>query len=423
MTMSPFKKYLTLLMLSLGGGTIYIVPYYKTNYYDALQAATGLSNTQLGMLVTVYGALSMIFYIPGGIIADKISARILFTFSMISTGLLTLWYATLPSYKILIVIHLLMAVTSVLTFWSAYLKGVRALGDDKEQGKLYGLSDAIRCLAGLAVSFVALSLIGNAVTSEAGIAKSLAFFGFLYIAIGVICFFLLPKKNNEGSEATNGEETATFSMKSLKLIFKLPAIWLISFDIFFWMCAYNTLAYSTPYFTQVYGVSESTAGTVGILRMFLIAAIAAPLAGFLSDKMKSASKLLSYLGVIAIILSAIYIVAPSSASFTIVMIITTLLVGGAFAAARGIYFATLAETKIPLYITGLATGIISIIAYSSDLFMHVMIGGWLDKYGVEGFKITFIWMTACTVGAFITSVLIRRLVVKINGKDSVAVKE
>ncbi|WP_042349625.1 MFS transporter [Bacillus massiliigorillae] len=416
MAMSPFKKYLTLFMLSLGGGTIYIVPYYKTNYYDALQAATGLNNMQLGMLVTVYGALAMIFYVPGGIIADKISARILFTFSMITTGLLTLWYATLPSYKILIIIHLLMAVTSVLTFWSAYLKGVRALGTDKEQGKLFGLSDAIRSLAGFAVSFVALALIGNAVTSGAGITQSLSFFGGLYIAIGVICFFLLPKEDKK-SINESGEEVATFSLKSIKLIFKLPAVWLISFNIFFWMCAYNTLAYATPYFTQVYGISESSAGTIGIVRMFLVAAIAAPLAGFLSDKMKSASKLLMYLGILSIILSAVYIFAPNTANFGVVMIVVTLLVGGAFAAARGIYFATLAETKIPLYVTGLATGIISIIAYSSDLFMHVMIGGWLDKYGLEGFKITFTWMTACTVGALITSILIRRLVVKMTAKE------
>jgi len=410
--MSKFKKYLALLLLSLGGGTIYIVPYYKYNYYDALMQASGLNNTQLGVLLAVYGSLAMIFYLPGGAIADKFSARILFTFSMISTGLLTLWYGTMPGYTTILIIHGLMAVTTVLTFWSAFLKGVRALGTKEEQGRMYGLSDMIRGIAGAGLSFILLAVIGKATTDAVGVKDSLYLMGIIYITIGVLTFFLMPRQNDTQANGDNDEPAEKLSLKSVKTILKMPAIWLISLNIFFWYVAYSVISYAVPYLTQGFGLSSSMAGTVGILRMYLISIFAAPIAGFLADKMKSPSKLLIYLGILCTILTALFVVIPTKVGLVTIMIVITLAVGGVIAAARGIYFATMAETKIPLYVTGLATGIISIISYSPDLFMQVMIGQWLDKYGLFGYKLTFLWMTVCLIGAIITAILIRKTALK-----------
>lgn len=416
--MSNIKKWLALFLLSLGGGTIYIVPYYKYTYYDQIQAATGLSNYQLGMMLTVYGVIAMISYIPGGFLADKFSARTLFTFSMITTGLLTFWYATLPGYNTLLLIHILMSFTSVLTFWSAYLKGVRSLGTKEEQGRMYGISDSIRAIAGAAVSFALLAILGSATTDAVGVTNTFYVMAIFYIAVGVLTFFLMPKE--DASAASGDEEKAQqpkLSLQAVKTVIKMPAVWFISLTVFCWFAAYGTLTFAVPYLSSGFGLTAEMAGTVGIIRMYVVAIFAAPIAGIIADKMKSPSKLLIYLGAICSVLAGVYVLIPARSTFVMLMVVVTIAVATVICAARGIYFATMAETRIPLYVTGVATGIISVICYLPDVFMHPMIGSWLDKYGLLGYKYTFIWMLGLLIFATISAVLVRRSAVKAAQKE------
>ena len=69
------KKYLTVMTLGLAGGSIYFLPYIKYIFYDAQIASMGITNTQSGLLLTMYTIGNMILYIPGGIIADKVSPK------------------------------------------------------------------------------------------------------------------------------------------------------------------------------------------------------------------------------------------------------------------------------------------------------------------------------------------------------------
>lgn len=413
--MTGFRKWLTLFFVSLGGGTIYIVPYFKFTYYDQLLVATGLSNYQLGMLMVVMGILNMIFYIPGGIIADKFSARTLFTVSMTGTGLLTLWYGTLPGYGTLLLIHGLYAITTVLTFWSAFLKGIRACGTKEEQGRMYGISDMIRAVVGTVMSFIILAVLGRAASDAVGIANALYLMGLIYIGIGIATFFIMPK-GNEAAE-TDEEVQAKFSFKISMQVLKMPAVWFIAINVFCWYIAYTTITYAVPYLTAGYDMSASMASTVGIVRQYVITIFMAPLAGIIADKMKSPAKLLIYCGVLGTVLTALYLVVPTSATLVLLMVVITLSVGAIISAARGVYFATMAETRIPLYVTGVATGIISVISYSPDLFVQAMYGKWLDDFGLAGYKYIFLFMTVFMVISAISAYLIRKTAVKAQSKE------
>lgn len=415
--MSNFRKWLTLFLLSLGGGTIYIVPYFKFSYYDQLQMATGLSNYQLGMLMTVMGILNFIFYIPGGAIADKLSARSLFTFSMIATGGLTIWYGTMPGYTTLLIIHGLFAATTVLTFWSAFLKGIRACGTKEEQGRMFGISDAIRAIAGTVISFALLAILGRATTDAVGVANSLYVMGILYIVIGILTFFLMPRGNEAQVQDEGEEQQVKFSFGTAMQVLKMPAVWFISINIFCWYVAYTTITYAVPYLTDGFGMTTTMASTVGIIRMYVITILAAPIAGFLADKMKSSSKLLIYCGVLCTVLTALYIIVPSKAALVILMVVITLAVGAIISAARGVYFATMAETKIPLFVTGVATGIISVISYSPDLFIQAMYGKWIDNFGITGYKYIFAFMTGTMIVSIVTAILIRKIALKAEKKS------
>ena len=61
---SKVRKYLTVITLGLAGGSIYFLPYVKYIFYDAQLAAMHMSNTQSGLLLTMYTVGNMILYIP-----------------------------------------------------------------------------------------------------------------------------------------------------------------------------------------------------------------------------------------------------------------------------------------------------------------------------------------------------------------------
>ena len=59
-------------------------------------------------------------------------------------ALTTLWYSTYPGFQALVVIHALYGFFSIVTFWSPYLKAIRSLGSESEQGQLNGRQNNFR---------------------------------------------------------------------------------------------------------------------------------------------------------------------------------------------------------------------------------------------------------------------------------------
>jgi nitrate/nitrite transporter NarK len=76
-------------------------------------------------------------------------------------------------------------------------------------------------------------------------------------------------------------------------------------------------------------------------------------------------------------------------------------------ALRGVYFALIAEVKIPTTHTGLAAGLISLVGFTPDIFFAAITGRILD--GEDGFTHYFMILAAIAVLGLITaSVLVYR---------------
>lgn len=73
--MKNLRKYLTLIALGLSGGVMYIYPYIRYVFQNPLNEALNINDTQAGLLLTIYGIVSLLLYIPGGILADKLRAK------------------------------------------------------------------------------------------------------------------------------------------------------------------------------------------------------------------------------------------------------------------------------------------------------------------------------------------------------------
>ena len=66
------------------------------------------------------------------------------------------------------------------------------------------------------------------------------------------------------------------------------------------------------------------------------------------------------------------------------------------------------ECGIPMVLMGTATGIVSTIGYSSDLWLYAVTGSFLDTMGNAGYKYIFAIITVfCTIG-LISAFYVRR---------------
>lgn len=392
-----FRKYFLLAVVALGAGVIYKVAYMREAFYDAMLAGFQITNTQLGEISSLYGTIALICYIPGGILADKIHYKYLLCTSFIGTGLLTLWCATMPGYGTVKLIFALMAIFTILTYWSAFVKTVRALGDDSEQGRMFGLAEGIRGVSGIVASFIIMAIIEVAANSVLGMKYMLLFYGIIYMVVGIITFILLPKPE----KGQTGTAKEAISLKEFKAALCCKGTWVVCAVVFFWYVAYSATSYSIPYLTNVFGVSSVLISSISVIRAYAIGILAAPFAGFAADKIKSCSKALAYFAVAGFVIIVGLLLIPTQSQWITLAVVVTLMFSFVIFSARGIYFSPMAEVGIPLALTGAASGIISMVGYTPDMFIYNIMGKWLDTYpDGQGYRYIFILTAASMAAAF-----------------------
>ena len=206
------QTYMGIVLLGLSGAAIYLLPYLRWSYYDALMEASGLNNTQFGMTMSVYGVLAMIFYPVGGIMADRFSAKKLLSISVIGAGILGLWYSTFPGYAAQIMIYAGWGILSTLTFWSAMMKATRQLGGSEEQGRLFGLVEGGRGVLSTAVSFAALFAFSKMGEGLAGLRGIIIGMSVINIVTGILIFFFLKEGQRKNEENGEQKKLATASI-------------------------------------------------------------------------------------------------------------------------------------------------------------------------------------------------------------------
>ncbi|HFI1294170.1 TPA: MFS transporter, partial [Escherichia coli] len=187
---SNWKRWITLALCGIAGSAIYKLPYLRETYYDAMQQATGATNAELGFLMTAYGLVNFLLYLPGGWAADRFSARKLMTFSLISTGISGFYYATFPSYTMICLLHALWAVTTVFTFWAVCVRIIRTLGTSEEQGRLYGYWFLGKGLTSIVLGFLSVPVFAKFGEGVDGLRATIIFYSVVTILAGVLAWFV-----------------------------------------------------------------------------------------------------------------------------------------------------------------------------------------------------------------------------------------
>ncbi|MDO4260961.1 MAG: MFS transporter [Eubacteriales bacterium] len=396
---SRTKRYIAITALGLVYGTMFNLPYIKYVFYDAMIEGMGVTNTQLGLLLTVYTIISTIGLIPGGWIADRFKTKKIIVGSAFLNGFICFFFMfTMKSYACAMITWIVSAVAGVTAFWAAILKAVRVISPSEEQGRAFGFWEGVCGVSATIGNFVALYAFSVFDDSAAALRGAVASMGVMCV-IGAVLVWWLYDEHLTSTDET-GEKKKAPGVKEMLQVFRLPKMYLCCLIVFCSYGFFSSQTFLTPYFTNVLGAAVTFSGVLAIFRSYGLKILGGPIGGVIADKLESPSKLAvgCYILMSA---SILYIETAAGGSGLIpVLTVLTLALATVCFMARGTMWATIDEAGIPPEISGTAISIVSIIGFNiPDTFLPPLLGSWLDKYGNQGYHYIFYFLIGlCCVG-------------------------
>lgn len=395
------KQLLALFALGMGYAAIYLIPYVKYVYNDVMMEVLGATNAQLGWLVSMYAAICIIWYIPGGMLADKYSAKKIIILSLGATGLLCFWFVSTLTWRTAVITWFLLSITTASAYWPAVIKAVRLVGTAEEQGKLYGFFEGFCGLGSTLVAFLGLFVFARFNNNVDGFKAVIVSYGVMNILGAVLTYFFYDENIVDADDRVeSGGEESKIRLADIGFVLKLPQVWVVSIVIF---CSYGLYVGQTflmPYSTNVLGLAVTFSGFLAIFRTYGLRLVGGPVGGMLADKAGSTSKVLIVLFPIVGVLIASFLFIPANVNLVIGLI---LVVGFFTAVMKGIFWSTVEEAGIPRRVAGTTVGITTIIGFLPDSVLNPLFGSWIDNYGNDGYTYMFIFLAGmCAVGLIAT---------------------
>ncbi|MDY3860042.1 MAG: MFS transporter [Candidatus Limivicinus sp.] len=408
--MKNTRKIVGVLACAFLYSSMYLLPYIKYIFYDAVVEATGFTNTQIGFTLTVYIAASIISTLPSGWLADKFDPKKLLVYSGLAHFVLSiLALLFIRSYVMTLVCFFGMGVSSVLAFWSPVFKAVSMVGTQEEQGKYYGLFEGCNGIGSMLFNFLALWVYGRITGGSVAALKGVYILYACSSLVSTLLVAFLYKADEHALAAQEGKSAQPKKKATTKEIFavlKMPKVWLFSFVVFGVYGFYCGSSYLTPYFSTVLGVSVVFSGSLATLKNYGTRLIGAPIAGAICDKIGRVKFMLIGF-ILAIVFMIGFIMMPASGSALIPIMILMFAVALVDVSMKGVQFSVIDEIGIDPSVSGMAIALASLIGFNiPDLVLHPIFGSILDaNEPVAAYKIIFACLLGMLILGFICSVI------------------
>jgi nitrate/nitrite transporter NarK len=361
------------LILAFSGELVFYVLFSKSTYYDAFIQALNISNEQFGLLSTVNGWIAVVGYLLGGILADKVSPRIMMSVTFLGTGICNFVYGFFPSYPVLMVLFILMGITTSFTYWAALQKATRAIGRRiGSESKAFGFLQTGRDLFGAFVIWVAVIVFNQYASVVFGLRFVIWWFAAWLVIFGIVSLFVFDKKPDP--EAITDKDF----FRQLWLCVKNPDVWLVTL-MAFGGYAIGSLyqSYISAMGTSIFGMSIGSGAYFGsVARYFVL--FGAFITAYIGQRV-GPSKVIyynNYLQMLCCVGALLLFRYPNLYLYIAVVFIECALIGS----FRSHKFATVREAKLPMHMTGTVFGFMSLIIYTSDAWPYTVVGRWLDNY-------------------------------------------
>ncbi len=402
-------RFVHMLCLILAGEAIFSLPFHIARFFrKPVLDVFGFSNADLGDVFAVYGVTAMIAYFPGGVVADRFSARKLITVSLVATALGGFYLATIPGFTGMCVLFAYWGVTSILLLWAALIRATRDWGGNTSQGRAFGVLDGGRGLLAAGLASVAVVIFAR-LYDEAGAATDAAqrttalvaviyFYTAVTLAAGIAAWLFIPETG------ARPPTSAAVSRRNVGDVLREPVVWAQAAIVVCAYCGYKGLDNYALYAVDVLGMGEAQGAGFAAANAYL-RPVAAVAAGFLADRASAARVVLALFAILAAGYGWLGVAAPTAATVFVTLNIAVTFAG--VYALRGVYFALLEECRVPLHQTGTAVGVISLVGFTPDIFFAAIGGRLIDASpGITGHQHYFAFLAAIMLAGAVVALLI-----------------
>lgn len=377
---SPARRWIVLILVSMGSSTIYAPAYLKNTFYDAQLESLNITNTQVGQLMSAYAWTAVAVYLFSGLIADRVRMRTLSATGFFTTAALTFWYATLPSFGVLVAIFIGMGFSTILLWWGCRYKLVRLVSSEDGYSRSIGISYGFYGAAGLLIGVIGTWVLSAfADDSQAAFQTFLVVIGVMITVLGVLSLVCIPRFEGEIS----GEGSARAVLVDAGKALTNPVVLLTSVCLFFVYFFYTCTSYTAPYMTAL-GADATVTNMVSVVRTYGITLLAGPLFGMLAHKAKKSSLVIWIGSALAAVAFVVVAVLPGEKGSIVAIAVLAIALGFVSNGVFGICSGMLTEGKVPLAAFGAATGVLSVIGFLPDTFSSIWLGSILDRAEAAG---------------------------------------
>lgn len=376
---------LKIILLCLGGGVIYVLPYLRHGFWDSMIVNMNLTNLQLGQMGAVYMLFGIPSYFIGGVLADKYSPRLLLIISFISTGMFGFYFATLPSYTGLLVTHAVWGITTNLTYYSAFQALTRLSSSPDKQAKAFGIVTAGRSILYLVLSSFAIWLTTFFVNPKSGLSAAITLLSVFYLLIGLAFIVLFKAPKHDSVQ----DDSKKFKVGDIVSVLKIPEVWMLSMALFTVHFVLRLGDVFTPFASSPVGLAlpSEIAGILGMIKTYGTAPIGGLLAVLFADRFGRVK--FSMLMMIACSIATVsMIIIPTTYMYTLIVTLLGLMLFCWI--AYMLTFAILDDFGVPDRLTATTVGTVSCIGFTSEMVSSYTIGYLMDAYpGLDGFHRIF----------------------------------
>ncbi len=421
MTRAPrLHRIVYITALIIAGEAVFALPFHVARFFrPTVLEVFGLTATELGAAQAMYGIAAMLSYFPGGPLADRFPARKLLAASLWSTACGGLYMASFPDYGGSLALWGFFGVTTILLLWAALIRACRDWGGNREQGLAYGLLDGGRGLLSAVLASIGVVLFGFAFPdgySAATMAEkqdALRLVIYIYTAVtaaaGVLVWFVITDDQPESEAEAGHWEPATEGVAShVARVFRIPAVWLQALIIVCAYVGYKGLDNYTLFAVQAYELDEVEAARILAISAWL-RPVAAVAMGVLGDRFNASRMIMTLFAMLLAsdLFFALTTPIPGAAGILLANVVITCIAVFGF---RGLYYALFEEARVPDSLTGTATGFVSVLGYTPDIFVTFVAGVMIDRApGLAGHQHFFWFLSAFALVGFLASLAMMRL--------------
>ena len=254
-----------IIAFAIAGSVIYELPYIKYVYYDKLVEAFQITNAQAGLLLSVYAIGCLVLYIPGGIVADKFSAKKMLVLSLFGTGILGIVLAFSMNYTTALIVFFLLAFTTSFVFWTALNKGLCLLGGEEDSGLTFGWYHALSAVISFCTALIFWKLYASVEDAHTAMFRTILAMSVSVIIAGIFVMLTYKEKNS-----SNIEDEEKFKLSNVGKAIKNPYLWWASIIMFVIYTVYSNVSYFTPYLSSQIGIDVSDSAFLGVVRGYLL---------------------------------------------------------------------------------------------------------------------------------------------------------